>query len=63
MMKTISDVRNAFWRDHSEFKNDFRKNKRQNDYKTDIRTAFVDYVDMLHRDKQISDKLANTVTL
>lgn len=63
MMRTISEVRNAFWRDHPKFKGSYRVGKRQNDYVTDIRTAFVDYVDMLSRDGQISDELANKVTL
>lgn len=63
MMKTISEVRNAFWRDYPEFKSLYRVGKRQNDYNTDIRTTFVDYVDSLARDGQISDKLANKVTL
>ena len=63
MMKTISEVRLAFWRDHPEFKEYFRKGKRQNDYNTDIRVTFVDWVDYIHRNGEISDKLARTVTL
>ena len=62
-MKTLREVRNAFWEQHPEFKKDFRVNKRQNDYCTDIRCAFVAYVDYLQKDGQISDKLAYRVTL
>ena len=63
MMKTISEVRKAFWVEHPEFKSYFRVNKRQNDYITDIRVTFVDWVDMLERNGEISEKLARRVTL
>lgn len=62
-LTTFAAVRNSFWDAHPQFKKDFRVNKRQNEYCTDIRCAFVDYVDYLHRDGQITDKLANNVTL
>ena len=62
-MKTITEVRNAFWDVHTEFKSDFRKTYRQNQYKTDIRCAFVDYVDSLQKNGDISEKLARRVTL
>jgi len=62
-MKTITEVRSSFWANHPEFKSEFRKKLRQNDYSTDIRCAFVDYVDFLHRDGVICDKLAYKVTL
>lgn len=63
MIKTITGVRDAFWDAHPEYKKEYRKTYRQNDYRVDIRCAFVEYVDVLHRDKQITDKLANRVTL
>jgi hypothetical protein len=62
-MKTIQEVRNSFWEAHPQYKSYFRKKKRQNDYVTDIRCSFVDYVDYLHRNGEISDGLANKVTL
>lgn len=62
-MKTVSQVRTAFWEAHPQFKNDYRKTFRQNQYHCDIRCAFVDYVDYLLKDGQISEKLANRVTL
>lgn len=59
------DVRKAFWEAHPDA--DRRKIK---DYAgtgkmhgTDTRCAFVDYVDYLNRSGQISDALANRVTL
>jgi hypothetical protein len=62
-MKTITEVRNAFWDVHREFKSEFRKTYRQDQYKTDIRCAFVDYVDSLRKNGGISEKLARRVTL
>lgn len=63
MLKTITEVRQSFWNNHSQFANEYRKTWRQNQYNVDIRCAFVEYVDLLHRDGQISDKLAQRVTL
>ena len=62
-MKTISEVRKAFWFDFPQYKCFYRVKKRQNDYNCDIRCEFVDYVDFLLKDGQISEKLANRVTL
>jgi len=62
-MKTINQVRASFWASFPQFANDYRKTYRQNQYKTDIRCAFVDYVDSLHRDGTITDSLAHRVTL
>jgi len=62
-MKTITEVRKAFWEAHPEFEEDYRVKKRQNDYKTDIRVSFVDYVDHLNKAGEISEKLARRVTL
>ena len=62
-MKTINEVRAAFWEDHGQFRHLYRKTWRQNQYNATVRAAFVDYVDSLHRDGQISDKLADRVTL
>ena len=61
--KTITEIRNAFWDINPEFQPERRSRKRQNDYRTDIRCSFVDFVDSLQRDGQISEKLAYRVTL
>lgn len=63
MIKTIKGVRDAFWEAHPEYKAEYRKTYRQNDYRVDIRCAFVEYVDVLCRNNQITDKLADRVTL
>jgi hypothetical protein len=62
-MKTVSQVRKAFWEDCPEFKNHYRKTYRQNQYHVDIRCAFVDFVDYLQKNGEISENLANRVTL
>lgn len=62
-MKTVSQVRKAFWNNHPQFKSQYRKTYKQNDYCCDIRCAFVDFVDYLQKDNQISENLANRVTL
>lgn len=60
-MKTQTEIRDAFWEAHPQYKE--VKGKRQNDYDTDIRCAFVDFVDGLRRNETITEKLAMRVTL
>lgn len=64
-MNTEDEVRKSFWQQHPRL-----SRKRIADYSgrgtmftTDTRVAFSDFVDMLHRDGQISDELAHNVTL
>ena len=61
MLKTKQQVRDQFWLDHPEFKEIY--GMKQNNYPTDVRVTFVDYVDYLERSGIISINLANTVTL
>lgn len=60
-MKTISEVRAAFWQGWSGCKRP--KRNKDGDYPTDIRCEFVDFVDMLARDGIITESLAQKVTL
>ena len=62
-MKTITQVRLAFWDSFPEFKESYRITYRQNRYNATIRTAFVDYVDSLQKSGVITEKLAYRVTL
>ncbi|MEK6878212.1 MAG: hypothetical protein AABY22_01315 [Nanoarchaeota archaeon] len=62
-MKTINEVRKAFWNSYPEFKSEYRKTFRQNQYKCDIRVSFIDFVDRLRKDNEITEKLAQRVTL
>ncbi len=64
MMKTQTEVRDAFWLTfYVEGKPRKFYGKRQNDLPADVRCAFVDFVDYLHREGTISDALAQRVTL
>ena len=56
---TQAQVRAAFWEAHPYAD----AKTRCGDYKTDTRCAFVDYVDALCRNGDISDALAQRVTL
>jgi hypothetical protein len=62
-MKTVSEIRKSFWESFPEFKSEYRKTYRQNDYNTDIRITFIDYVDHLAKGGEITEKLAKRVTL
>ena len=62
-MKTFKEVRQSFWDSHPQFKDEYRKTYRQNQYRTDIRVSFVDYVDHLMRDGIITEKIAQRITL
>ncbi len=62
-MTTQTQVRVAFWEAHPQYVSEFKASKRQDDYRVDIRVAFVDYVDMLQKDGTISDKLASRIIL
>jgi len=63
MMTTQREVRRAFWEAHptaSRKKITYGDGKQ---YVTDTRVAFCDFVDHLCRDGQISQELAQRVTL
>ena len=70
-MTTQKQVRAAFWEASAirDFEHPGRgpnishKRGRDGDFNTDTRCAFGDFVDMLARDGQISEKLAERVTL
>ncbi len=60
-------TRESFWRMMSEEYPHLYKMKRyrnkQNDYNTDIRVLFCDYIEALRRSGGITDKQANSITL
>lgn len=62
-MKTQNEVRRAFWEENPEFKSEYKRSYKQNQYNATIRSAFVMWVDFIHKDGRISDKLADRVTL
>jgi hypothetical protein len=57
---TQDQVRRAFW---ESFPAASRRKGRDGDYLTDTRCAFVDFVDCLARNGDISEALAARVTL
>ena len=65
MLTTQKQVRAAFWREAEE-NYPYRVTKRRlssGDYSADTRAAFVDFVDVLHKSGEISEALAQRVTL
>lgn len=66
-IKTQTQVRENFWGFLREVNpglaTKYRRTKRQNDYPTDIRVTFIDYVDSLRKNGQITEALATRVTL
>ena len=62
-MKTVKEVRDAFWDAHPKYATERKSRKRQNDYRADIRFMFIDYVEHLRDTGTISEKLADRVTL
>ena len=67
MITNQKALRAAFWERIKEIRPewmaDFHRSKKQNDYKTSIRVAWVDFVGSIERDGQISEKLAFRATL
>lgn len=61
MLTTQKQIRESFWDNHPQFKRKGRNT--QNSYPADIRMAFIDFIDYLSKDNQISDKLRDKVTL
>lgn len=60
---TKKQIREMFWYEHPQFKNDFRKTYKQNDYKTDIRVSFTDFTWNLYKNGIITEKQLNNTTL
>ena len=59
---TQKQLRAAFW-GQSPCRQFYKVSYRQNDYSATVRCEWVDFVDMMRRDKQISEALAFRVTL
>lgn len=62
-LENEDDVREAFWADNPGYADERDDDKSQNDYRPDIRMAFVDWVDAAHKNGQMSDDLVAEVTL
>jgi len=55
------DLRAIFWGEHPQFKR--KGNHSQNSYPADVRMAWVDWLDHLCRNGDISEQLAQKATL
>ena len=62
-MRTFKEVRASFWNAHPQFKSEYRKTYTQNQYRVDIRCAWVEWLDHLLKSNQITEKQCNRVTL
>lgn len=60
---TFKQIRDMFFEMHPQFQCERRYRKPQKEYSTDCRCAFVDFIDYLHKDRQITDKQASEITL
>lgn len=61
---TFAEIRSNFWESlPEELRKERRTRKTQNDYCTDIRCAFVEYVDVLLKNGEITEKQADNITL
>lgn len=61
MIKTLTELRAAFWEAHPAFKRKGRT--KQNDYPADVRMAWCDYVEHMVRNGDIPENLAQRATL
>lgn len=60
---TQKEVRNMFFEEFPQLKQERKVRKSQNEYSTDCRCYFVDFVEYLRRNGQITDKQAGCITL
>lgn len=61
MITTQKQLRAEFWRYYPELKR--IPGKTQNEYPTDVRVAWCDFVERMYRSGQISEALADRATL
>ena len=60
---TFKQARDLFFENYPEFQSERRVRKSQKDYSCDCRYAFVNFVDYLNKDGQITDNQAFKLTL
>ena len=61
MITTQKDLRDAFWAAHPNLTR--KGNQKQNEYPTDTRLTWIDYVEYMRRDGQIGEALTQRATL
>ena len=62
-MKTFEEIRKNFWDSHPEFDEEYNPSLEQNDYCADIRCAFVEHIDHLSKNGEITEEQAYNITL
>jgi len=62
-LNTDEQIRQRFWDSHPEFDEDYNPSLEQNDYCTDIRIAFTDFIEELRNNGQITEEQAYEITL
>ena len=62
---TLKELRKMFWGEIAtpEMRAEYRIRKTQNDYSTDIRCAWVDFIDWACKSGIITEKQSNNATL
>lgn len=66
MITNQKELRKLFWQEHPQLEHLRRRTVKYGDHKdypTDVRVSFVDWLDRLHRDGRVSDRLVNNATL
>lgn len=63
MITTQKELRQLFWELNFQWEDARRARKKQNDYNSTIRCTWVDFVDSMAKNNQISQKLAHRATL
>lgn len=63
MITTQKALRAAFWAQAGVLADCYRFSYRQNDYSATVRCEWCDYVEIMRKSGQISEKLANRVKL
>jgi hypothetical protein len=57
------EIKQLFWETYPQFLPFKTNGKPQNKYPCDVRVAWVDFIDSLHRDGSITDQMAADITL
>jgi hypothetical protein len=60
---TFKQIRDLFFEEYPQFKNERRYRKPQNEYSADCRVYFCDFVEVLRRNGAITEKQAFDITL
>ena len=63
MITTQKELRKAFWQGSPHLRAMYHSKKRQNEFNATIRSEWVEFVDMMARDGQIIESLAQRATL